>query len=712
MALGFRDCCNNYSYFYLSDTPTFVSEGEIYFIITDDGNTFCAQYVTVPSLNYSPPVYSVSEMTQFTTCNLCIASHQCPTVDPINQIGELATITVNECACKTQFPLVVNCVSINPTFDNTNNGTVGISFTGGQPPYKVFRQQINGDYILVNTYTQQQSSGVNVYTNADEGTYYMKLIDGNGDEVFLNCVLNAPPAPITVTSNVVNPNFHNASNGSVTFTIGGGTSPYFVTYDGNTTTVTNNSFVISNISASTYSISITDSATGLDNQTVSATATLSNPAELVYPNNLCLSVTYCGNILQLVFNKTSQYFNLRPKYTLTNNSKSAIGYLTTDTFELYFDTNNKWTTGLNTINTQTIGSLFNQSCQFGTQPSIGFEMTPQNPLTSIPQTGSWSSKVGSYLVSSNTTVNVTPSNVCPVIINGSVTNACGSINNGSVTINVVSGSGTPPFTYYKNGVSYGTNPTISNLNSGSYTFYVIDSNGTQSNTLNLTVSSSQATQIGFNNNCVVLNNPSGEIFNIITQIFGFNNNFASNVNVSGQIVFNVVFERYIPVDSNITDPYNFVFLVPPTSYNVFIENSQIITLTTDDPYETQISSQAMGDGFALPNCDYGKYVTQYDIFSNTNVNFHDALSLIGNIPLQYGISGTYNDFGGNCPIYIKISVNALLQGLNIVSPQCSQINPMLTIGNVQFLFIDSDNSINGTFGEYSTLSNTNPCPAT
>lgn len=711
MALGFRDCCNNYSYFYLSDTPTFVSEGEVYFIITDYGDTFCAQYVTVPSLNYSPSVYSVNEMTQFSTCDSCISSHACPTVDPINQIGELATITVNECVCKTQFPLVVNCVSVNPTFDNTNNGTVGISFTGGQPPYKVFKQ-INGDYILVNTYTQQQQSGVNVYTNADEGTYYMKLIDGNGDEVFLNCVLNAPPAPMTISSNVVNPNFHNASNGSVTFTIGGGTSPYFVTYDGDTTTVTNNSFVIPNISANTYSISVTDSATGLDSQTVSATATLNNPAELTYPDNLCLSVTYCGNILQLVFNKTSEYFNLRPKYTLNNNSKSAIGYLTTDTFELYFDTNNKWTTGLNTINTQTIGSLFNQSCQFGAQPSIGFEMTPQNPLTSVPQTGLWSSKTGSYLVTNNTTINVTPSNVCPVIIVGSVTDACGSVNNGSVTISVV-GGGTPPFTYYKNGALYGSNPTISNLNSGTYTFYVIDGNGTQSNTLNLTVASTQNTQIGFNNNCVSFSQPTGSISSgVITQTFGLSNSFNSNVDINGQLVINVTFDRYIPTDSGISDPYNTVFLIPPSSYNLFIENSQDIILTVDDPYQpVPITSQAQGEGFGLPQCDYGKYTTQYDLFTNS-INYHDALSLIGSIPLQYGISGSYIDSNGNCPIYIKITVTALLQSLTINSPQCSQINSMIQIGNVQFLFIDTDNNINGTEGEYQTLVNTNPCPQT
>ena len=114
MALGFQDCCNSNSYFYLSDNPTFVSQNEVYFIMTDDGNTFCAKYVNVPSLNYLPPTYSVLEMTQFTSCSTCLDDNACPTTNPINLIGDGAVIAVNDCTIKTQFPLEVSCYTVNP----------------------------------------------------------------------------------------------------------------------------------------------------------------------------------------------------------------------------------------------------------------------------------------------------------------------------------------------------------------------------------------------------------------------------------------------------------------------------------------------------------------------------------------------------------------------------------------------------------------------
>ena len=69
MALGFQDCCNIYSFFYLDETPGYVSEFEVYHIITSQGETFCGRYRDVPPLNYSPPTYTLVEMTQFTNCD-------------------------------------------------------------------------------------------------------------------------------------------------------------------------------------------------------------------------------------------------------------------------------------------------------------------------------------------------------------------------------------------------------------------------------------------------------------------------------------------------------------------------------------------------------------------------------------------------------------------------------------------------------------------
>ena len=504
MALGFRDCCNNYSYFYLSDTPTFVSEGEVYFIITDDGNTFCAQYVTVPSLNYSPPTYSVNEMIQFNTCELCISSHQCPTVDPINQIGELATITVNECACKTQFPLSVSCYTINPVVSNPNGGVVGLSFTGGVPPYKVF-QYFNGNYIQVNTYNSQQPNGVVIYNSVPGGTYLTKLSDGNGDEVFQTCEIFEPAGAITITTNITNPDFYNASNGSVTYTIQGGTQPFIVTYDGNTETIQGNVYTINNISASTYTINVTDSGVGTNNQIVNKSATLTNPQELNWVNNLCLNIIQCGVTLQLAFTKTSNYLNLRPIYSLNSSSKYLLGLASSTTFNLYYDSGvTKWvTTQINQFDSPYNSgyNLFPIDCQVG-QQSWKFETTSvQNPLTSLPQNEVWVITPGSYLINPTITISDTCLPTISQVLTGPT---CEGDSTGTIQIIV---TGIAPFTSYAvggNGTQTSQTNYFNQLSAGNYNVYVIDAQGSVSTTQTVTINSIPTLTIDLQNRCSLI----------------------------------------------------------------------------------------------------------------------------------------------------------------------------------------------------------------
>jgi hypothetical protein len=500
MALGFRDCCNNFSYFYLSEVPTFVSESEVYFIVTDDGDTFCAQYVQIPSLNYAPPTYPLNAMTLFTSCQSCTDTHGCPTVDPINQIGDLATVTSNECACKTQYPLVVGCYTINPTASNQNGGIAGLTFTGGVPPYRVFEQDVNGDYIQQNSYSNIRPNGVAIYSNVVGGTYYMKLIDGNGDEVFQNCSLAIPPGSLTLTSSVTNPNFFNATNGSITFTIGGGTSPYSVTYNGNTTQIVGNSYTIQNIGVGTYTISVTDSGTGVDLQTIPGSASLVNPPELSWSNTLCLSVEQCGVLLQLAFTKTSNYLNLRPIYTLNIASKPTIGLLPNTTFQLFYDVDSsKWvTTQINSFDNQYY-NFFPPECQVGPQKWKFETNLVQNPLTSLPQNQTWTILPGNYLPNPTVTIGL----ICvPVLTSVVGVPSCAGQSNGS--IQVIASGGVPPITFYAtngNGLISQSSNYFNQLSPGTYNVYVVDSSGTQSQIQTTTISETQVTTITMVNNC-------------------------------------------------------------------------------------------------------------------------------------------------------------------------------------------------------------------
>ena len=72
MAFGFRECCNQFSYFTVTGIPASVSEFEVYYIRTLEGINFCATYVQIPTLNYQAPNYILLELTS----NLLFSDNQ------------------------------------------------------------------------------------------------------------------------------------------------------------------------------------------------------------------------------------------------------------------------------------------------------------------------------------------------------------------------------------------------------------------------------------------------------------------------------------------------------------------------------------------------------------------------------------------------------------------------------------------------------------
>ena len=501
MALGFQDCCNSNSYFYLSDNPTFVSQNEVYFIMTDDGNTFCAKYVNVPSLNYLPPTYSVLEMTQFTSCSTCLDDNACPTTNPINLIGDGAVIAVNDCTIKTQFPLEVSCYTVNPTIPNPNGGIVGLTFNGGVPPYKLYKN-VGGNYIQNSTSSTPQTNSP-IYSNVVGGEYLMKLIDGNQQEVFLACTISTPAQLLTATFNKINVNFYGDSNGSVTFTLGGGTPPYFVTYDSVTTPVTDNLYTLSNLSLGNYSFVFSDSGIGSNNQdTNPINVQITQPAELNWPNTLCMNVTKCGVTLQLAFLKTQSYTNLRPTYSLSTNSKYLLGLASSTPFILYYDDDvNKWvTTQINEFDSpyNTGYSLFPIECEVGQQSWKYETNVVSNPLTNLPQNNTWNITPGSYLINPTITI----STICvPTISQALSSPTCQGTSQGVIQIIA---TGIAPFTFTLAGGGQNQSSTTNffyQLAAGSYVVSVTDGQGNTSATQTVQVTSIPTLTVDITNNC-------------------------------------------------------------------------------------------------------------------------------------------------------------------------------------------------------------------
>jgi len=211
---------------------------------------------------------------------------------------------------------------VNPFTYNWSNGTTGQNISGiGIGTYTVALSDINScpslhiyniietspviislSHMDVNCFGQQDGSIVcNVLggipsfvyqwsngsnqpqlTNVGPGTYIVTVSDSNTcsktDTVLviepnqLSSSLNSP-----VMSNGHNVSFHHSSDGSVTTTISGGTSPYTFSWS-NGSTAQN----LTNVSAGTYTLLVTDK----NGCTLTAFVTLTQPSELAMPTGI------------------------------------------------------------------------------------------------------------------------------------------------------------------------------------------------------------------------------------------------------------------------------------------------------------------------------------------------------------------------------------------------------------------------------------------
>ena len=120
---------------------------------------------------------------------------------------------------------------------NDSSGSLTIHVRGGKPPF---------------TYSWNTGATTSSITNLKAGIYSDTVWDARGMK-FIN-VDTLYPLPITITFNIYNP-CYDTSNGSVSVSVTGGTSPYtYLWSTGNTTDS------ISNLTAGTYTCTVTDAS--------------------------------------------------------------------------------------------------------------------------------------------------------------------------------------------------------------------------------------------------------------------------------------------------------------------------------------------------------------------------------------------------------------------------------------------------------------------
>jgi gliding motility-associated-like protein len=385
------------------------------------------------------------------------------TVTDQNNCTTTASVTITE----PSQALSASTTQVDVLCYGNTTGSIDLTVTGGTGSYT----------YLWNTTPAQTTEDIN---GLGAGIYTVTVTDQNNCTTAASVTITEPASGMSESTTQVNVLCNGNTTGSIDLTVTGGTGSY--TYSWNTTPVQTTED-INNLSAGTYTVTITDQS----NCTITTSVTITEPSQALSASTTQVNVLCNGNTTGSIdlteIGGTGPYtylWNTSPVQTTEDiNGLGAGTYTVTVT-----DQNNCTTTASVTITepavlSATLASQTNVSCFGGSNGSVSI----------IPSGG-----VGSYSISpsqiglSAGTYNftVTDNNGCQTTVNATITEpqadlnasisnqiniSCNGLTDGSVSLNITGGSG--PYT---------TVPSTSNLASGNYTFVVTDNNGCTAST--------------------------------------------------------------------------------------------------------------------------------------------------------------------------------------------------------------------------------------
>lgn len=178
--------------------------------------------------------------------------------------------------------------TVSPTSCNSNNGSVEINVTTGVGP---FTYEINSGEILT------LSDSTNTFNNLSSGNYVIAVTDTSIPCKISETIYIPGSTTVDFVSSYVNPT--NCNNGLIEIFIVDGIPPYTITWSSNVNGQTGLS--VNNLSAGTYSVSVTDSQNCTKQKSVTLTG------------GLCCSLSYeLFEICENDFNNTGQLLTKNP----------------------------------------------------------------------------------------------------------------------------------------------------------------------------------------------------------------------------------------------------------------------------------------------------------------------------------------------------------------------------------------------------------------
>lgn len=379
------------------------------------------------------------------------------------------------CTISTPIQTINSPVEIVPTANITDalcngdaNGVIDLSISGGVGPYT---------YSWSNGETTQDISGLIA------GSYTVTITDNAGCTDVETFNVNQPTV-LTITPSITNVNCFGQSTGGITSNVSGGTGPY--TYSWSTGSTSTN---ISNVSAGTYSLTVTD-ANGCVANAVGLTITQPGMAISKLSENLTDPSCFGDNDGSVTI--TMQGGTAPYTYSWSNGDNTA--------------TANNLTAGIHSLTvTDALGCTYNESFTLNDPLRIALAPTLTLPtcngaadgIISVaasngtgPYTYNWntgdSGPTITGLVADTYSVTVTDAGGCsivesivlgqPAVLNGNAVEndiSCNGLTDGSIFLSVSGGTG--PYTYAWN--TGATSNNITGLSAGGYSVTITDASG-------------------------------------------------------------------------------------------------------------------------------------------------------------------------------------------------------------------------------------------
>ncbi len=420
----------------------------------------------------------------------------------------------------TNAPVISNVTYASLTCNGSNDGMITISATGGTGALQ---------YSIDNGSTY---SAANAYANLAQGSYAIIVLDAAGCQATYSVQLTEPDALLFNTNNT--PSTCGNANGTLSFNVIGGTSPFNYSIDNGVSFQSSNQFT--NLAANTYNVVVQDDNGCL----VSAQSVITNQAAPSVTNVVAADVKCYGlangsvtvsasggtGALQYSVNNGStfqsgNYFNNLPQGNYQIVVQDANGCTATSSATIQQPAQLVVSAAATGTTCSSANGLINVTANGGvglltysSDSGITYQASAQ--FTSV-NAGSYTIVVqDSNHCTAQTAVTVTDA-PGPVLSPSTVVNVlCNGFSNGSISVNA--SGGTSPLTYsINNGSSYQTSAQFSNLAVGSYGIVVSDANGctvssneliSQPAPVNFTLNTTAAT-CGNSNGTITVVNTSG-----------------------------------------------------------------------------------------------------------------------------------------------------------------------------------------------------------